>query len=134
MLANLFFILFVALVGGLVAKVLKLPSLVGYIMAGAVGGLISSFESEVAANIAETGVLLLLFSVGLEISFEKLVSVGRVAVIGAILQMIFVTAVLFCVLVSFGNMSRAGAIVIAFSFSLSSTAIIVKLVKDSNED
>lgn len=134
MLANLFFILLVALVGGLVARLAKLPPLVGYIVAGVVGGLVSSFDSNVTTDIAEIGVVLLLFSVGLEISFEKLMNVGKVAVYGAILQMFLVTVVLFCVFVAIGNVPPNAALVVSFSFSLSSTALIVKLLRDANEE
>ncbi len=133
MLANLFFILLAALIGGLFAKLLKLPSLVGYILAGVLGGLIFSFDSVTSQNIAELGVILLLFSVGLEISLEKLMKVGKVAIVGAILQIIIVSAISFWVLVSLGNVQPNSALVLSLAFSMSSTALIVKIFQDANE-
>ena len=63
MLANLFFILLAALIGGLVTKFLKLPSLIGYILAGVLGGIVFSLDGGTIQDIAELGVILLLFSV-----------------------------------------------------------------------
>ena len=132
MTTTLFFILLAALLGGLIAKALKLPSLVGYILAGVVGGIIFALDGATIQSIAELGVILLLFSVGLEISFEKLMKVGKVASIGAILQILIVCVISFWFMVLI-NIPATGALILSLAFSLSSTALIVKIMEERNE-
>ncbi|HWA51717.1 MAG TPA: cation:proton antiporter [Patescibacteria group bacterium] len=134
MITTLFFILLAALIGGLIAKALKIPSLVGYILAGSIGGLIFSFDNSTSQNIAQIGVILLMFSVGLEISLEKLIKVGKIAIVGSILQIIIVTAILFFCLVTFANIAPAASLVLSLAFSMSSTALIVKILSDRQEE
>lgn len=133
MIAPLFLILLAALVGGLFSKLLKLPSLVGYILAGVIGGAFFYFDPGTSQNIAELGAILLLFSVGLELSLEKLMRVGKVAILGAILQILIVSSISFWVLTVIGNITPSSALVLSLAFSLSSTALIVKILEDSNE-
>ncbi len=133
MLTNLFFVLLAGLAGGIFAKVVKIPSLVGYILAGIVSGLVFSFDPLTSQNLTELGVILLLFSVGLELSLEKLMKIGQIATIGAISQIILVTCISFLVLSRLGNFSSNEALVLSFAFSLSSTALVVKIMADRNE-
>lgn len=133
MIAPLFFILLVALIGGLISKFIKLPSLVGYILAGVVGGVFFYFDSGTSQNIAQLGAILLLFSVGLELSLEKLIKVGKIAILGAILQIVIVSSISFWFLTVVGNIVPASALVLSLAFSLSSTALIVKILEDANE-
>ena len=83
------------LVGGVIARLLRLPLLVGYVAAGIVVGPNTSGPTVVQAHdvelLAELGVALLLFAVGLELSLRELRPVRRVALLGGPLQ-IFATA------------------------------------------
>ena len=121
---SLFLILLAALVGGLVAKLLRLPSLVGFILAGVVGGMIFAFDTKAINDIAELGVILLLFSVGLELSLEKLMKVGKIAILGGIIQILAVTGICYLFTQS---------IVLSLAFSLSSTALIVKIMAERGD-
>lgn len=76
-----------ALVLGLVAVRLKLPALVGYLIAGvalgpATPGIVA--DVELSGQLAEIGVILLMFGVGLHFSLEDLLAVRRIALPGAI--------------------------------------------------
>lgn len=133
MLNILFFILLTALAGGLVARFFKIPSLVGYIAAGIIGGLVFSPGIGADQSIVEMGVILLLFSVGLEISFEKIFKIGKVALIGAILQIAAVALIIFWILVGILKVPPNAALVLALAFSMSSTALIVKILQDNSE-
>lgn len=133
MLVNLFFILLAALIGGLIAKLFKFPSLVGYIIAGVAGGVVLALDGGTIQDIAELGVILLLFSVGLEVSFEKLLKVGKVAIVGSLLQIIIFSGISFWVLHFLANFDQNSALVLSLAFSLSSTALIVKIMSDSAE-
>ena len=72
---DLILILLTALICGLIAKKLRLPLLVGYLIGGMVfGRIIASFipENGIINSIAEIGVALLLFTIGLEFSLQRL--------------------------------------------------------------
>ncbi len=84
-----------ALVLGFIAARLKLPALVGYLAAGIVlGPFTPGFVADgaLAAQLAEIGVMLLMFGVGLHFSLDDLMAVKRVAVPGAVVQMAAATA------------------------------------------
>ena len=83
-----------ALVLGLIAERLKLPALVGYLVAGIlIGPTTPGFVADVniAAQLSEIGVMLLMFGVGLHFSVRDLLAVKRIAVPGAVAQMSIAT-------------------------------------------
>jgi CPA2 family monovalent cation:H+ antiporter-2 len=84
-----------ALVGGYITQRLKLSPIVGYILAGlVVGPYTPGFVADrhVAEQLAEVGVILLMFGVGLQLHLEDLLAVKRVAIPGAIFQSLVATA------------------------------------------
>src|SRR3954451_19426494 len=87
-----------ALVGGLLAARLRLPPLVGYLLAGiALGPFTPGFvaDTHLAPQLAEIGVILLMFGVGNHFSIGDLLAVRRIAVPGAIGQVAFATTLSF---------------------------------------
>src|SRR5436190_5782565 len=88
--ADFVLILIAGLVGGLLARLLRMPLLVGYVAAGVVVGPYTAGPTAVQIHdielLAEIGVALLLFSLGLEISFRDLKPVRRIALIGGPIQ------------------------------------------------
>ncbi|MDD3082939.1 MAG: cation:proton antiporter [Desulfobacterales bacterium] len=90
--ADIVIILVAALIGGLIAQKLKLPLILGYILSGVLvgpysGGVTVSDIHEIEL-LAEIGVALLLFALGLEFSFKKLKPVRHIALIGTPIQML----------------------------------------------
>ncbi|MCC2635032.1 MAG: Kef family transporter, partial [Ramlibacter sp.] len=84
-----------ALVFGFLAVRLRLPALVGYLLAGVVlGPFTPGFvaDAAIAAQLAEIGVMLLMFGVGLHFSLGDLLAVRKIAVPGAVVQMVAATA------------------------------------------
>src|SRR5215475_14281833 len=85
------------LVGGLIARLLRLPLLVGYVAAGVLVGPHTAGPTVVQVHdielLAEIGVALLLFSLGLELSFRDLKPVRRIALIGGPIQIVVTVAV-----------------------------------------
>ena len=84
-----------ALIFGFLAARLKLPALVGYLTAGVfIGPFTPGFvaDSHMASQLAEIGVMLLMFGVGLHFSLGDLLAVRRIAVPGALVQMFAATA------------------------------------------
>lgn len=129
---DLFFVLAAALVGGVFAKLLKFQPLVGYILGGILFGSILRTRAAGVANFAEIGTILLLFSIGVELSFTRLSRVFKVATVGATLQMVFVTIFAFLILSVIG-FNGLPAFILAMGFSLSSTAVVVKILSDRGE-
>jgi CPA2 family monovalent cation:H+ antiporter-2 len=123
-----------AIIGGIVAKRFKMPSLIGYIAAGVVfGNLMSgSVDSEFLSQIADAGVTLLLFTLGVEFSFHRLSRALGTVVWAAILQILcslFIFVFVFLWL-GFGFLP---SLYIAVAVSLSSTAIVVKVLSERGE-
>lgn len=120
------------LLGGIVARLLRLPLLVGYVLAGiAVGphtGGPTVSQIEEIELLAEIGVALLLFSLGLEISFGDLKPVRKIALIGGPIQVI-VTIVLFATgAVWLLGMKPVEAIWFGSMISVSSTMVVLKIL------
>src|SRR3990170_1345232 len=94
--ADLTLVLLAALVGGFVAQRLGQPLIVGYIVAGVVVGPFTGGPTvgnvHDIEQLAELGVVLLLFSLGLELSFRGLAPVRTVALVGATIQIILTIA------------------------------------------
>src|SRR5688572_16648200 len=84
----------IALVLGFIAERLKVPALVGYLVAGIIIGPSSPgfvADIEIASQLSEVGVMLLMFGVGLHFSLDDLLAVKRVVIPGAAVQMTFTT-------------------------------------------
>jgi CPA2 family monovalent cation:H+ antiporter-2 len=119
-----------ALVGGAVAARLGQPPIVGYLAAGVViGPFTPGFvgDQEEIARLAELGVVLLLFALGVEFSLHELRRVWRVAVPGAIAQ-VAITAVAGALVAVVLGLSITGAAVIGSAIAISSTLVVLKLL------
>ena len=120
-----------ALVLGFVAVRLHLPALVGYLLAGVViGPATPGFvaDVEIAGQLAEIGVMLLMFGVGLHFSLRDLLSVRKIALPGALVQMTVATALGAGIAWSWG-WPAGGAIVFGLSLSVASTVVLLKALE-----
>jgi CPA2 family monovalent cation:H+ antiporter-2 len=120
-----------ALVMGYLATRLRLPPLVGYLIAGIViGPATPGFvaDIELARELAELGVMLMMFGVGLHFSFEDLLSVRRVAAPGALVQMIVATA-LGGALALWWGWGVGGALVLGLALSVASTVVVLRALE-----
>ncbi len=119
-----------ALVGGAVATRLGQPPIVGYLAAGVViGPFTPGFvgNQEEISRLAELGVVLLLFALGVEFSLHELRRVWRVAVPGALIQ-VAITAVSGALVAVLLGLSPTGAAVIGSAIAISSTLVVLKLL------
>lgn len=130
--ASLFLVITAACVGGFLARYLRFPDLVGYLLAGIIIGAFFPYTTIGVSKLADLGVILLLFSIGVELSFEKLSRYFRVAIFGTILEIVLVSVIGYFALTIFG-LSDISASVLALGFSLSSTAVVVKILSDREE-
>src|SRR6185369_4960538 len=130
--ADLTLILAAALAGGLVAQRIRQPLIVGYILAGvAVGPFTGGFtvrHVEGIEQVSELGVALLLFSLGLEVSFRELAPVRRVAIGGGAVQLVLTIAFGFGVARVLG-WAWQPAIWFGALIALSSTMVAIKTLQ-----
>lgn len=112
----------------------KIPSLVGFLMAGiligpSVLGIVTNAHN--IEVIAEIGVVLLLFSIGIEFSLKKLMRIKRIVFGGGFLQVLINTAMISFIAYHFYNLRVA--LFIGFLVSLSSTAVVLKILADKGD-
>lgn len=123
----------IAFIGGFVARKLKLPTLVGYLVAGLV---ISPFtpgytgDTNAAAQLAEMGVVFMMFGVGLHFSLKDLWNVRAIAIPGAILQTTLSTLLGLAVSQLWGWTFEAG-LVLGLSISVASTVVLLRGLADN---
>ncbi len=120
-----------ALIFGFIAARLKLPSLVGYLLAGVViGPFTPGFvaDAAIASQLAEIGVMLLMFGVGLHFSLDDLLAVRKIAVPGAVVQMTVATA-LGMGLAHWWGWNLGGALVFGLSLSVASTVVLLRALE-----
>jgi CPA2 family monovalent cation:H+ antiporter-2 len=121
-----------AFVGGFVAVKLRLPALVGYLLAGvAVGPFTPGFvaDARLAPELAEIGVILLMFGVGMHFSVEDLLSVKGIAIPGAIAQIVVATA-LGAAAARFWGWSVGAGLVFGLTLSVASTVVLLRALED----
>jgi monovalent cation:H+ antiporter-2, CPA2 family len=120
-----------ALIMGFIAARLKLPVLVGYLIAGIIiGPATPGFvaDIELSSQLAEIGVMLLMFGVGLHFSLEDLLAVRRIALPGAVAQIAVATA-LGIFVTSLWGWSLAAGIVFGLALSVASTVVLLKALE-----
>lgn len=118
----------VAFVFGVLARKLKMPSLLGYLVAGIlIGPNTPGFVADVslAKQLAEIGIILLMFGVGLHFSLGDLVKSWKIALPGALAQMTVAT-VIGAALARYLGFSLIGAVVFGFSLSVASTIVLLR--------
>ncbi|MBT2322366.1 Kef family K(+) transporter [Variovorax paradoxus] len=120
-----------ALVLGFLAARLRLPALVGYLLAGVIiGPFTPGFvaDAEIASQLAEIGVMLLMFGVGLHFSLDDLLAVRKIALPGAIVQMAVAT-LLGGALATWWGWSLGGALVFGLALSVASTVVLLRALE-----
>ena len=120
-----------ALVLGFMATRVRLPALVGYLLAGVViGPFTPGFvaDAAMASQLAEIGVMLLMFGVGLHFSLGDLLAVRKIAVPGAVVQIMVATALGMAV-ASWWGWSLGQALVFGISLSVASTVVLLRALE-----
>ena len=121
-----------AFVLGIAANRLNISPLVGYLIAGvAIGPYTPGFvgNRELARELAEIGVILLMFGVGLHFSLRDLVSVRKIAIPGALAQIALATSLGAAVALFFG-WGLGGALVFGLALSVASTVVLLRSLQE----
>ncbi len=124
-----------ALVGGYFTHRLRLSPIVGYLLAGIlVGPNTPGFVADraMAEQLAEIGVVLLMFGVGLQFHVEELLAVRRIAIPGAIVQIACATALGAWAAHAWG-WSLSSGLVFGVALSVASTVVLVRVLSDHKE-
>jgi monovalent cation:H+ antiporter-2, CPA2 family len=119
---------------GFVAIRLGLPPLVGYLIAGVcIGPSTPGFvaDREIAGQLAEIGVILLMFGVGLHFSVADLMAVRRIAVPSAIGQIIIATAIGVS-MTTLWDWDFGAGLVLGLSLSVASTVVLLRALEERN--
>ncbi|HYD33751.1 MAG TPA: cation:proton antiporter [Methylophilaceae bacterium] len=120
-----------ALLCGFAASRLKMPPVVGYLLAGVLigpwtPGVVADID--LASQLAEIGVMLLMFGVGLHFSLEDLLSVRKIAIPGALVQIITATALGMGTAIYWG-WDIGAALVFGISLSVASTVVLLRALE-----
>jgi CPA2 family monovalent cation:H+ antiporter-2 len=124
-----------ALVLGYITQRIGLSPIVGYLVAGTVVGPYTPglvVDADVATQLAEVGVILLMFGVGLQFHIEELLAVRRVAVPGAVAQSVVATVLGALIAHALGS-SWTAAFVFGVSLSVASTVVLVRVLADNRD-
>jgi monovalent cation:H+ antiporter-2, CPA2 family len=114
---------------------IKIPSIVGYLLTGVLAGphftgVISNIEN--IEVLAEIGVVLLLFTIGLEFSLKHLIKIRKIVFWGGFLQFSLTTLIILSISRIY-NLDFRGALFVGFLTALSSTAVVLKILQDRSE-
>ena len=113
---------------------IKIPVIIGYLITGIIAGpnLLGLIQSpDDVERMSEIGVILLMFTIGLEFSLNHLLKIRRIVFFGGFVQF-FLTALMAMFLGRFYSMPWSGAIFVGFLTSLSSTAVVLKILQEKS--
>jgi monovalent cation:H+ antiporter-2, CPA2 family len=124
-----------AFIGGLIARRVGLPAIVGYILAGVVVGPFTPglvADPTIATELAELGVILLMFGVGIHFSFGDLLAVRNIAIPGAAIQITVATVLGIGLGIALG-WGFGGGLVLGLAISVASTVVLLRALEDRGE-
>lgn len=129
--------LFISLVANIFLKKFALPTIIGYIVTGTIisylFGLHDAVNNHELKEIAEFGVVFLMFTIGLEFSFKHLKEMKyEVFVVGS-LQILITALIAFLISFYIFGLDKYGAFIISMAIAMSSTAIVLKTFNETGE-
>lgn len=121
-----------AFIGGFVARSIKLPPVVGYVVSGVIFGVIGkafipSYDG--LFELSQIGISLLLFTLGFEVSLQTLRKINKVVIYIAFLQIVLTSIFILPILLLF-HFPFAVSLLFSILFSFSSTAVILKILEE----
>jgi len=129
--------IFIAIIINLLLKKIHLPTIIGYIFTGTIIAYIFDLHAGVnnhdLKEIAEFGVVFLMFTIGLEFSVEALVRMKREVFVTGTLQVVVTTLIVVLISYFILNFDFQTSMIIGAALSLSSTAIVLKTYNESKE-
>lgn len=114
---------------------IKVPTIIGYLLTGVIAGpyLLSLVGSPHQIELmAEIGVVLLMFTIGLEFSINHLLKIRKIVFVGGFMQLLFTVGITMLIARLY-NLSWSSSLFIGFLTALSSTAVVLKLMQERSE-
>ncbi|HEX2967517.1 MAG TPA: cation:proton antiporter [Bacteroidales bacterium] len=114
---------------------IRIPTVVGYLLTGIIAGpnllSLAGGKNEIE-TLAEIGVVMLMFTIGMEFSLQHLLKIRRIVFFGGFIQ-VFITAGIFTLISTLYPMNIKSGIFIGFLVALSSSALVMKLLQERSE-
>ena len=114
---------------------IKIPTIIGYLLTGIIAGpsLLAIIRSPHEIELmAEIGIIILMFTIGLEFSLNHLIKIRKIVFLGGFIQLLF-TAIAIMVVARIYNMSWEASWFVGFLVALSSTALVLKILQERGE-
>jgi Kef-type K+ transport system membrane component KefB len=134
--SSLALVLGLAAVGGIVAKLLKQPVIIGYILAGIVISLLHVFTPSdtgvIVSSMGQIGVTLLLFLVGLELPLDELSRMGKTSIVTGVSQIVFTSVIGFGLakLLGFADLT---SVYLGIGLAFGSTVLVINLLSQKKD-
>ncbi|MFK7780200.1 MAG: cation:proton antiporter, partial [Candidatus Gracilibacteria bacterium] len=127
--------IFIATIFNIILHKFKLPTIIGYILTGTIISYLFGLDN-MAANydlktIAEFGIVFLMFTIGLEFSFKHLIKMKKNVFLFGSMQFFITTIVFYYLSTLLFGLEVKESIIIALGLTLSSTAIVLKILKEN---
>jgi len=132
----IFLAIFIATVLNIVLKKFGVSHIIGYILSGTIVSYLFNFNGASLVTldlIAEFGIVFLMFTIGLELNFEKIKKMKELLFVNGFLQVFLSTFVIFILAYFVFSLSVTVSLIVSLAFSLSSTAIVLTYLKDSKD-
>jgi CPA2 family monovalent cation:H+ antiporter-2 len=116
-------------------RVVRAPAVIGFLVAGLTIGPsgLGLITSDAVSQFAELGLILLLFTVGLELSPTPLIRSGRRLFLAAIVQITVTTLIAACAIRTFSGLSTVASLILGVAVALSSTAIVLNQLSERRQ-
>jgi CPA2 family monovalent cation:H+ antiporter-2 len=132
----IFSAILIATILNITLKQFGVSPIIGYIVSGTIISYAFSFNGtnfQSLELIGEFGIVFLMFTIGLELNFEKIKKMKEALFVNGFLQVFTSAIIIFCISFFIFNFSSTISVIISLAFSLSSTAIVMTYLKDSKD-
>lgn len=132
----IFLAIFIATVFNIIFKRFNISHIIGYILSGTIISYIFDFNGmniHALELIGEFGIVFLMFTIGLELNFDKIKKMKDTLLVNGLLQVILSSITIYILAFFLFDIDPTTSIIIALAFSLSSTAIVLTYLKDSKD-
>ncbi len=135
MVSKFVFLSAIIIVIGFILRLIRQPSIVAYMIVGIIVGPLGLgivSDENLISNLGSLGLVLLLFFIGMEIHLPSLIANWKISIIGTLLQVLLSVSIIW-LLGHYFNWNLNQVIMLGFVISLSSTAVIIKLLQERDE-
>jgi CPA2 family monovalent cation:H+ antiporter-2 len=136
LLLSIFLTLAIATVLNIILKRFGISHIIGYIATGTIVSTLFGFNGSANDSldfIGEFGIVFLMFTIGLELSLEKIKKMKEILLTNGLLQVVFSVVVIFLLSFYLFRLDFNTSLIVSLAFSLSSTAIVLTYLKESKD-